>query len=89
MKFKHADYHIHANWSADISKNGPVFEDYIKIAEVNEINICFLEHYELYYIEQDKSNPFYDSKIDDYLEEIDELKETYNLRMSPRIPLYL
>jgi histidinol phosphatase-like PHP family hydrolase len=82
MKFKHTDYHIHTNWSADISKNGPVFEDYIKIAEANEINICFLEHYELYYIEQDKTNPFYDSKIDDYLEEIDELKETYNFVLS-------
>ncbi len=82
MKFKHTDYHIHTNWSADIAKDGPVFEDYIKIAEANEINICFLEHYELYYIEQDKTNPFFDSKIDDYLEEIDELKETYNFILS-------
>ncbi|MHA1913755.1 MAG: hypothetical protein ACW986_02635 [Promethearchaeota archaeon] len=79
MKFKFTDYHVHtANWSADILNNGPTFEDYIKIAESNEINICFLEHYELKYIETDKKNPFYDGNVDNYLEEIDELKETYD-----------
>ncbi len=78
MNFKYTDYHVHTKWSADIQENGPVFNDYLEIAEKNRINICFLEHYELYYIERDKTNPFYNSKIDDYLEEIDQLKENYN-----------
>lgn len=79
MKFKFTDYHLHtANWSVDIGKNGPKFEDYIEVAEKNEINICFLEHYELYYIEKDKTNPFYNGNIENYLEELDELKETYD-----------
>jgi HisJ family histidinol phosphate phosphatase len=79
MKFKFTDYHVHtANWSADVPDDGPTFEDYIAIAERNEINVCFLEHYELYYIETDKKNPFYNGNIDNYLEEIDDLKETYD-----------
>ena len=79
MKFKFTDYHVHtAKWSSDIAKDGPKFEDYILIAEEHEINICFLDHYELYSIENDKTNPFCDGNIDDYLEEIDELKETYD-----------
>jgi HisJ family histidinol phosphate phosphatase len=82
MKFKYTDYHIHTNWSADIIENGPDFEDYIKVAEEDMINICFLEHYELYYIERDKKNPFYNEKIVDYLEEIDNLKETYDFILS-------
>jgi len=82
MKFKYTDYHIHTNWSSDIPEDGPNFKDYIKIAEIEEINICFLEHYELYYIEQDKRNPFYNKNIDDYLEEIDQLKENYNIILS-------
>jgi histidinol-phosphatase (PHP family) len=77
MKFNYniTDYHVHTNWSADIQENGPVFNDYIEIAEKNKVNICFLEHYELYYIERVKTYPFYNNKIDDYLEEIDKLKE--------------
>ncbi|NHJ22742.1 MAG: histidinol-phosphatase HisJ family protein [Candidatus Lokiarchaeota archaeon] len=78
MKFKYTDYHIHTNWSVDIKDNGPTFRDYLEIAERAKINICFLEHYELYYIERDKNNPFYNGKIDDYLEELDQLKENYN-----------
>ena len=82
MKFKYTDYHVHTNWSSDISEDGPSFNDYIKIAEVEEINICFLEHYELYSIERDKSNPFYNGKIDDYLEEFDDLKGEYKFILS-------
>jgi len=82
MKFKYTDYHIHTKWSSDIQENGPVFEDYIKIAEDNEIYICFLEHYELYNIERDKTNPFYNGKIDDYLEELDDLKGIYKFILS-------
>jgi HisJ family histidinol phosphate phosphatase len=79
MKFKFTDYHVHtAKWSMDVNKDGPKFEDYIKIAEIHEINICFLNHFELYSIENDKTDPFYDGNIDNYLEEIDELKETYD-----------
>ena len=80
--FKYTDYHIHTNWSSDISEDGPNFDDYIKIAEAEEINICFLEHYELYSIERDKSNPFYNDKLDDYLEEIDDLKGNYKFILS-------
>lgn len=82
MKFKYTDYHIHTRWSSDIKEDGPNFNDYIKIAEENEINICFLEHYELYNIERDKSDPFYDGKIDDYLEEFDDLKGIYKFILS-------
>lgn len=79
MRFKYTDYHIHSrDWSIDVKEDGPVFEDYIKIAETNTLNICFLEHFELYYIEKDKLNPFHNGGIDDYLEEIDKLKETYD-----------
>ncbi|MBY9019539.1 MAG: hypothetical protein KGD67_00680 [Candidatus Lokiarchaeota archaeon] len=82
MKYKFTDYHIHTRWSSDISENGPHFEDYIEIAETEEINICFLEHYELYSIERDKSNPFYNDKLDDYLEELDDLKGNYKFILS-------
>jgi HisJ family histidinol phosphate phosphatase len=83
MKFKFTDYHLHtANWSTDVGKDGPKFEDYIKIAEINEINICFLEHYELYSIETDKTNPFHNGNIENYLEELDELKESYDFILS-------
>ncbi|MHA2034785.1 MAG: hypothetical protein ACW98X_00035 [Promethearchaeota archaeon] len=79
MKFKFTDYHVHtAKWSTDIDINGPKFEDYIRIAEIQEINICFLDHFELYSIENDKTNPFSDGNLENYLEEIDELKETYD-----------
>jgi len=78
MKFKYTDYHVHTRWSHDIKDFGPTFQDYIKVAEKNKINICFLDHYELYYIENDKNYPFYgDGIINQYLEEVDKLKENY------------
>ncbi|MFW9898848.1 MAG: histidinol-phosphatase HisJ family protein [Candidatus Thorarchaeota archaeon] len=83
MKFKYTDYHVHTRWSHDIKEFGPLFEDYIKVAEKNKINICFLDHYELYYVENDKNYPFYgDGKIDQYLEEIDKIKENYESVLS-------
>ena len=83
MKFKYTDYHVHTRWSHDIKDFGPAFEDYIKVAEKNKINLCFLDHYELYYIEEDKNYPFYgDGKINQYLEEVDKLKETYEYVLS-------
>ena len=83
MKFKHTDYHVHsAKWSVDVDINGPKFEDYIEVAEINEVNVCFLEHYELHYVLNDKTNPFYDGNIENYLEEIDILKETYDFILS-------
>jgi HisJ family histidinol phosphate phosphatase len=78
MKFKYTDYHVHTRWSMDIMETGPSFEDYLQIAEGSRINVCFLEHYELRYLENDKSNPFYGENINNYLEELDELKETYD-----------
>jgi len=83
MKFKYTDYHVHsAKWSTDVDINGPKFEDYIEVAEINEINVCFLEHYELHYILNDKKNSFYNGNIENYLEEIDILKETYDFILS-------
>ena len=79
MKFKYTDYHIHSSdWSVDVPDTNLKFKDYVEIAELNRINICFLEHYELYYVENDKLNPFYNGKVQDYLEEIDKIKETYD-----------
>ncbi|MBD3342000.1 MAG: histidinol-phosphatase HisJ family protein [Candidatus Lokiarchaeota archaeon] len=78
MKYKYTDYHIHTRWSHDIAKNGPSFEDYAIIAEKRKINICFLDHYEFYYIENDPNYPFYGIPIEDYLNEIDKIKQTYN-----------
>ncbi|MFX1385676.1 MAG: hypothetical protein ACFE9M_00540 [Promethearchaeota archaeon] len=83
MSFKFTDFHVHTRpWSVDVAKDGPTFKDYIKVAEEHQINVCFLDHYELYYVENDKTNPFYDGKIDDYLEEIDKYKETYDFILS-------
>ena len=79
MRFKFTDFHVHTRpYSVDVAEDGPTFIDYIKVAEEYRINVCFLEHYELYYIETDKKNPFYNGNIDNYLEEIDDLKETYD-----------
>jgi HisJ family histidinol phosphate phosphatase len=78
MRYKYTDYHVHTNWSIDIKDDGPSFEDYIKIAELNRINVCFLEHYELRYLDKKFSNPFSNENINNYLEELDILKETYD-----------
>lgn len=79
MRFKITDYHVHTRlYSVDVAEDGPTFEDYIEVAEEQQINICFLEHFELYYVENDKFNPFYDGKVQDYLEKIDQIKETYD-----------
>ncbi|MHA1293817.1 MAG: PHP domain-containing protein [Promethearchaeota archaeon] len=77
MKYKYTDYHIHTQWSHDIVEFGPSFEDYIKVAEKNKINICFLEHYELIHVESNLKCPFYGDKIVDYLNELDKIKENY------------
>ena len=82
MKFKYTDYHVHTKWSHDIASNGPSFEDYVEIAEQQEINICFLDHYELYYIDTDKNYPFYGGLISRYLEEVDRVKENYEFILS-------
>ncbi|UCC19718.1 MAG: histidinol-phosphatase HisJ family protein [Promethearchaeota archaeon] len=83
MRFKFTDFHIHTRpWSVDVAEDGPTFIDYIKIVEEHQINICFLDHYELYYVENDKTNPFYNGRVDDYLEEIDRFKESYDFILS-------
>jgi histidinol-phosphatase (PHP family) len=82
MRFKYTDFHVHTYWSHDIVTNGPSFEDYAIIAEKRKINVCFLDHYELFYIEHDKNYPFYGGKIEQYLEEIDTLKESYDFVLS-------
>lgn len=83
MRFKFTDFHVHTRpWSVDVAQDGPTFEDYIKVAEEHQINVCFLDHYEFYYVENDKTNPFYNGRVNDYLEEIDILKETYDFILS-------
>ncbi len=83
MKYKYTDYHVHSKgWSEDVADDGPTFEDYILVAEEHQINVCFLNHYELYYIEINKNNPFHNGRVNDYLEEIDKLKETYDFILS-------
>jgi len=83
MKFRFTDFHVHTRpWSVDVAEDGPTFEDYLRIAEEQQINVCFLDHFELHYVENDKNNPFYNGKIDDYLEEIDIWKETYDFILS-------
>ncbi len=82
MKFKYTDYHVHTKWSHDIVEFGPTFENYVKIAEKNRINVCFLDHYELYYIENDKNYPFFGGKTEQYLEEIDKVKDNYDFVLS-------
>ena len=82
MRYKYTDYHVHTNWSIDIKDDGPTFEDYIRIAELNRINVCFLEHYELRYMDNQFSNPFSNENINTYLEELDILKETYDFILS-------
>ena len=77
MKYKYTDHHVHTKWSHDIKENGPVFEDYALIAKQNEINICFLDHYEIYYVKNESSYPFYggEEKLNEYLEEIKKVKK--------------
>ncbi|MGQ4872568.1 MAG: histidinol-phosphatase HisJ family protein [Promethearchaeia archaeon] len=82
MKFKYTDFHVHTRWSHDIANFGPTFDDYAIIAEKYKINICFLDHYKLYYIENDPNYPFYGNKIEQYLEEIDKIKEIYDFVLS-------
>ena len=83
MEFKYTDYHVHSKWSHDIAEAGPIFEDYIKIAEKNRINLCFLDHYELHHVENDKNYPFYgDGKLEQYLEDLDKIKENYEFVLS-------
>ena len=77
MKYSLTDYHIHSSWSDDIVDIGPGFEDYLSIAEENDINICFLEHYEIYQIESFENHPFRINSIETYLEQLDKLKENY------------
>ncbi len=82
MRFEFTDYHVHTNWSHDIKTNGPSFEDYAKIAEKHEINICFLDHFELYYVENDSNYPFYGNKIEQYLAEVNAIKNKYDFVLS-------
>ena len=82
MRFNYTDFHVHTYWSHDIATNGPSFEEYTIIAEKGKINVCFLDHYEFFYIEHDKNYPFYGGKIEQYLEEIDTLKESYDFVLS-------
>ena len=83
------DLHLHSRWSQDIL-NGPTMADYIPLAERYNIHIGFADHYELLYYgkENKRNNPRTESPwsgewrlnpdtIDQYLEEIDALKEEY------------
>ncbi|MHA1805166.1 MAG: hypothetical protein ACTSU4_11680 [Promethearchaeota archaeon] len=80
MKFKHTDFHVHTKWSHDIAKNGPDFNDYAKLAEELNLNVCFLDHYELYHVKHDKTYPFYGGEeiLNKYLKEVSQVKENHN-----------
>lgn len=81
-KFAFTDFHVHTRWSLDIAKNGPNFEDYVKVAEKDKINVCFLDHYELYYVENSTDDPFHGNTLPRYLEEVDKIKESYKFALS-------
>ncbi|MHA1729743.1 MAG: histidinol-phosphatase HisJ family protein [Promethearchaeota archaeon] len=81
------DLHVHNKWSLDIP-NGPKAEEYLSIAEENQIHIGFLDHYEIFY-EKEYPCPFPDKKWvpvwpfkgknwERYLEEMDELRINYS-----------
>lgn len=82
-KFVITDFHVHTKWSSDITENGPTFEAYLPIAEKNKINICFLDHYELYHVKNNINYPFYgDGKIEQYIEQMDKIKENFDFVLS-------
>ena len=82
MKFNYTDFHLHTRWSDDIVDVGPSFEDYLNVAEENKINICFLEHYEMYQVESVENHPFRVHSMEEYLEELDKVKESHDFVMS-------
>ncbi len=82
MKYPITDYHLHTKWSDDIADVGPNFEDYLNVAEENKINICFLEHYEIYQVETTENHPFRINSMDNYLEELDKIKDNYEFVLS-------
>ncbi|MHA1689589.1 MAG: PHP domain-containing protein [Promethearchaeota archaeon] len=79
MKFKYTDYHVHTKWSHDIVDSGPSFSDYAVMAEKLKLNVCFLDHYKLYYVKYDKTYPFHGVEVTlkKYLEEVNKVKENY------------
>jgi len=82
-KFNITDFHVHTKWSSDITENGPAFEDYLTIAEKNKINVCFLDHYELYHVKNNINYPFYgDGKLEQYIEQMDKIKENFDFVLS-------
>ena len=81
------DFHVHTRWSLDIP-NGPQAQEYLSLAEENKIHICFLDHYELWYLDHldcpfkekqwQPEWPFSDGKWEIYLEEMDEIRSNYS-----------
>ncbi len=84
MKYIYTDYHVHTKWSHDIKENGPIFEEYALASQENAINICFLDHYEVFYVKNDKTYPFYGGKdkVIEYLAELDKVKENHDHLLS-------
>ncbi len=74
------DLHIHSNWSVD-NLDGPNIRDYIPLSEKYKIHIGIADHFEFAYFNPE--HPFYKDNrlnldtIDEYLNEIDLLKENY------------
>jgi HisJ family histidinol phosphate phosphatase len=74
------DLHVHSNWSQD-NLDGPSLADYIPLAERNKIHIGFADHFEFAFSNTKdpkcKKCRLNQKSVDDYLEEIDKIKENY------------
>ncbi len=79
------DLHIHTNWSQD-NLDGPSMMDYIPLAERYKIHIGFADHFEMQYYRKYGGSPRNEGDprwklnpdtIDDYLGEVDDIKENY------------
>ena len=76
------DLHLHTQWSQD-NLDGPAMAEYIPLAEKFNLHIGFADHFELLYYEHPNRRQKYGKwrltpdTIDQYLEEVDSLKEHY------------
>ena len=74
------DLHVHSNWSQD-NLNGPSMKDYAPLAERYKIHIGFADHFEFF--DSDKKDSEFkkyrlnQETVNNYLEEIDNIKENY------------
>ncbi|QEE15650.1 PHP domain-containing protein [Promethearchaeum syntrophicum] len=74
------DLHVHSNWSQD-NLDGPSLEEFIPLAERFKIHIGFADHFEFKFPNPKdpkcKECRLNQNSVDNYLEEIDKIKENY------------